>query len=277
MTNRTKYILAGAAGFIVVGVAGAYFAAAAIAKRFEPTLRAQAIQYLQERFHSEVEIGALHINRPKMSIIQILLRHGRGAIVAVQCEGISMRFGGDRSRPPMFAIKNAFFTVDLEVLVAPKKAVNFVSIDGMEINIPPKQDRPNLRDAGKSSAEVIFRNVQIKNAALVLLPKDASRPPLRFQIARLHLQSVGSNSASSYDADLTIPKPPGTVKSAGTFGPWNGSSPGDTPLKGDYTFDNANLAIFSAIAGTLSSKGTFDGSLNAVNVRGTKRTSPTSS
>ena len=123
---------------------GLIIAASVIAKRFEPALRAQAIKYMQDRFHSEVEIGALHINRPKMSTVQILLRHGRGAIVAVEGEGITMRFGGDRSRPPLFAIKKVFFTVDLGVLVAPKKSVNFVSMDGMEINVPPKDERPNF-------------------------------------------------------------------------------------------------------------------------------------
>jgi hypothetical protein len=261
--------LAGAALFIVLVVAGAYFAASVIAKRFEPALRAQAIQYMQDRFHSQVEIGSLHINRPKMSTIQILLRHGRGAIVSVEGQGISMRFGGDRSRPPLIAIKKLFFTVDLEVLVAPKKSVNFVSIDGMEINIPPKDERPKLGGEKDSNSAVAFQNVQIRDVVLTLLPKDASKPPLRFHIARLHLQSAGANYASRYDADLTIPKPPGTIKSRGTFGPWDASTPGDTPLKGDYTFDNADLGIFKGIAGTLSSKGTFDGALDSVNVRGT--------
>jgi hypothetical protein len=273
MTRRTKYILAGAAVFIVLVIAGAFIAASVIAKRFEPALRAQAIQYMQDRFHSEVEIGSLHINRPRMSVIQILLRHGRGAIVAVEGQGISMRFGGDRSRPPMFAIKKLLFTVDLEVLVAPTKSVNFVSIDGMEINVPPRDERPSLRehDGGdeKSNSGIVFQNVQIRDAVLTLLPSDASKPPLRFHIARLHLKSVGSDLASRYDADLTIPKPPGTIQSSGTFGPWNASTPGDTPLKGDYTFDHADLGIFNGIAGILSSKGTFDGSLDSVNVRGT--------
>jgi hypothetical protein len=269
VSKRTKYILAGAAVFIVVVVAGAFFAASVVAKRFEPELRAQAIKYMQDRFHSEVEIGALHINRPKMSTIQILLRHGRGAIVAVEGQDISMRFGGDRTRPPLFAIKKLFFTVDLEVLVAPKKSVNFVRIDGMEVNIPPKDERQNLEGDEKSDSGVAFGNVQVRDVVLTLLPKDATKPPLRFNIARLHMQSVGSDSASRYDADLTIPKPPGTIKSVGNFGPWNGSSPGDTPLKGNYTFDNADLGIFNGIAGTLSSKGTFDGALSSINVRGT--------
>jgi hypothetical protein len=116
---------------------------------------------------------------------------------------------------------------------------------------------------------VEFENIQIKDAMLTLLPSDTSKPPLRFHIARLHLKSVGADSASRYDADLTIPKPPGTIQSSGDFGPWNASTPGDTPLKGDYTFDNADLGIFKGIAGTLSSKGTFDGALDSVNVRGT--------
>jgi AsmA-like C-terminal region len=269
VTKRTKYILAGSATLIVLVAVGAFFTASMIARRFEPALREQAIKYMQERFHSEVEIGSLHINRPRMSTVQILLRHGRGAIVSVEGQDISMRFGGDRTRPPMFAIKKLFFTVDLEILVAPKKSVNFVSIDGMEINVPPKEDRPNLAGDGNSGSGVEFQNVQISNAMLTLLPKDAGKPPLRFHIAHLHLKSIGADSASHYDADLTIPKPPGTVQSTGKFGPWNASTPGDTPLQGNYTFDNADLGIFTGIAGTLASKGTFDGALDTVNVRGT--------
>jgi hypothetical protein len=209
-----------------------------------------------------------------MSTIQILLRHGRGAIVSVEGDGLSMRLGGDRSRPPMFTIRKVLFTVDLGVLFEPKKSVNFVSLEGMVINVPPKGERWKLGGGGSNSGEgsssnVIIQDVQIRDAVLMLLPKDTGRKPLRFDIARLHLQSVGVNSAMRYDADLTIPKPPGAIRSTGNFGPWDASEPGDTPLQGNYTFDKADLGIFAAIAGTLSSKGTFDGSLNSVHVRGT--------
>jgi hypothetical protein len=269
-SKRKKLWLGGIVLAVLLLGIGAYIAASIIAKQFEPTLRAQAIQYLHDRFHSDVELTELHINRPKMSTIQVLLRHGRGAIVSVEGDGLSMRFGGDRTRPPLFSIKKVFFTVDLGVLFELKKSVNFVSLEGMEINVPPKGERQNLGNGGgESNSNVLIQNVQIKDAALVLLPKDPSRQPLRFQIARLHLQSVGPNSAMRYDADLTIPKPPGIVKSTGTFGPWDANEPGDTPLQGNYTFDNADLGVFAAIAGTLSSKGTFDGCLNSVNVRGT--------
>jgi hypothetical protein len=270
VNKRKKLWLGGIAVVVLLLGVGAYIAASIIAKQFEPTLRAQAIQYMHDRFHSEVELAALHINRPKMSTIQILMRHGRGAIVGVEGDGLAMRFGGDPSRPPLFTIKKAFFTLDLGVLFEPKKSVNFVSLDGMEINVPPKGERKNRGGGGQdSNSNVIIQSVQIRNAVLVLLPKDPGREPLRFQIARLHLESVGANSAMRYDADLNIPKPPGTVKSTGKFGPWNASEPGDTVLQGNYTFDNADLGIFAAIAGTLASKGTFDGHLNSVGVRGT--------
>ncbi len=224
---------------------GAYIAASIIAKHFEPMLREQAIQYLQNRFQADVELAALHLNQPKMSTVQILLRHGRGALVTVQGQGLAMWLGGDRSRPPLFRIKNVTFTVDLGMLFEPKKSVNFVSLDGMEINVPPKGERRSW--SGGSNPNVIIENVQIQNAALVLLPKDSGKQPLRFHIARLHLQSVGVNTAMRYDADLTIPKPPGDVKSTGNFGPWDASEPGDTALQGNYTFDNADLGVFAAI------------------------------
>jgi AsmA-like C-terminal region len=267
VSKRKKLWLGGIAAAVVVLGVGAYIAASMIAKQFEPSLRAQAIQYLQNRFHCNVELAALHINRTRLSTIRILLRHGRGAIVDVEGEGLSMRFAGQSQ--PLFTIKKVLFTIDLGILLVSKKSVNFVLIDGMEIYILPKGERSNPGSDEHADSGVNIQNVQIKDAVLVLLPKDAGKPPLRFNIARLHLQSVGENSPMRYDADLTIPKPPGTVKSSGSFGPWNIAEPGDTPLKGNYTFDNADLGIFSAIAGTLSSKGTFDGSLGDVNVRGT--------
>src|SRR5262249_27593659 len=54
----------------------------------------------------------------------------------------------------------------------------------------------------------------------------------------------------------------------GNFGPWNTDNPGDTPLDGTFTFDNANLGVFEGIGGTLSSHGWFCGSLDYIDVNG---------
>ncbi len=51
-------------------------------------------------------------------------------------------------------------------------------------------------------------------------------------------------------------------------GPGIPPQPGDTPLSGEYTFQNADLGVFNGIAGTLTSTGNFQGSLAAVNAQG---------
>jgi len=234
-------------------------------------VREQAIRYLQQRFDSVVQIAALHITPPKVSTFSILLKHGRGAIVAVEADGVSMRF--NRSLPPLFAIHRLNFVIDLGTLYEKRKTVQFVSIQGMNITVPPAGERPDLDASAPSSKtsgplDVLVQDVQIRDALLVLLPRDASKKPLNFEIAQLDLKSVGRNSAMKYNAALTIPMPPGTLLTTGDFGPWAGSDPGDTPLQGDYTFDNADLGVFKAIAGTLGSTGTFNGTLDSVQARG---------
>jgi hypothetical protein len=274
VTSRKKYWLAGIATLLVLGTIAVFVAASVMAKRFEPMIREQAIRYLQERFHSDVEIAALRVNPPKMSVLQILLRHGRGAMVGVEGEGVSMRFAGMRDLPPLFKIRKLYFIVDLGVLAEPRKTVEFVSLDGVEIHIPPKGERPDLGGAngiGRDSSgkeNVLIKDAQFNEALLVIHPRDQSKQPLRFAIDHLRLKSVGVDSPMKYQAALSIPKPPGTLHSDGSFGPWIASEPGDTPLHGDYTFDKANLGIFHAIAGTLTSTGSFDGTLDTVRAKG---------
>jgi hypothetical protein len=209
-----------------------------------------------------------------MSTLDILLRRGRGAVVGVEGDGLSMRFAGARDLPPLFTIRKLYFTVDLGTLTAKQKTVQSVSIEGMRISIPPKGStpRPNATRTGSAGSsepmDVNLEDVQIRDAVLVLVPKDSSKQSLQFDIAQLHLKSVGVDSPMHYDAALTIPKPPGTLASQGSFGPWVANEPGDTPLKGEYTFEHADLGVFNAIAGTLASTGTFEGALDAVRARG---------
>jgi len=274
VTAGKKYWLGGIGVLVGLTVVGAFVAASRMAKRFEPTIREQAIAYLHKRFHSEVEIASLQVHLPKMSIFQILLRHGRGAMVGVEGQGVSMRLGGKRDLPPLFQIRKLFFIVDLGVLTEPRKTVEFVSLDGVELHIPPKGEFPDLSGSSgwgedaSGKPNVLIKDVQFNNALLVIHPRDQSKQPLRFNIEHLRMKSVGMDSAMKYTAAMTIPKPPGTLHSEGSFGPWMALEPGDTPLDGNYTFDKANLGVFNAIAGTLNSTGKFDGTLNTVRARG---------
>src|SRR5262245_7896715 len=86
------------------------------------------------------------------------------------------------------------------------------------------------------------------------------------------MHSVGATTTSPYEATLTNGVPPGEIATSGDFGPWNREDPGATPLDGTFTFDNANLSVFKGIGGTLSSSGSFTGSLGWIDVHGETET-----
>lgn len=265
---------------LIAGIAAAAFFAAVfiaahfIVKHFEPIVREQAIEYLRERFHSDVELQALHLKLPRMSAFQVVRKHGRGAKVAVDCEGLSMWFGGARNLPPLFGIKKLVFVIDLGTLLDQQKTVDAVAIEGMTINIPPKDSR--LQFSGGSSSgqggvkpmDVLIKEAHIKDALLTIEPKDKTRHPLRFEIDHLMLTSVGRYPPMNYNGTVKIPKPPGQVNSNGSFGPWSADEPGDTPLNGHYTFEKADLGVFNGIAGTLGSAGQFEGTLDSLRAHG---------
>jgi hypothetical protein len=236
----------------------------------------EAVQYLRQRFHCDVQLASLNVHLPKLSTIGLLLKRERGARVSVDGTGLSMRLIGHEDLPPLFAIRRFMFDLDLKTLTDRQKTVDHVSIDGLEMNLPPKQDRAGSSDTAAATPEsasgprpnVLIRDVKITDGTLTLLPRNTSKKPLLFRIANLRLTSVGVGTPMKYDATLSIPKPPGQVRSQGNFGPWQADDPSSTPLDGDYEFDKADLGIFNGIAGILTSKGRFDGTLGAVHATG---------
>src|SRR4051794_23520533 len=87
-----------------------------------------------------------------------------------------------------------------------------------------------------------------------------------------HLRSASRircfNRAMPFRAALTNPVPKGLINTTGTFGPWRAAEPGDTPVKGAYTFKNVDLNTIKGLAGTLSSDGEFSGKLAEIDVNG---------
>ena len=103
---------------------------------------------------------------------------------------------------------------------------------------------------------------------LEVLPKDAWKEPLAFDLTKLTLHDAGPHSSMSFDSVMTNPKPPGDIVTSGEFGPWNKEEPRRTPLSGKYTFSNADLSVFKGIRGILSSEGSYKGVLERIAVEG---------
>jgi hypothetical protein len=246
-----------------------------LAGQIEPYARQQAIQYLSQHFDSEVQIQTLHLRVPEISPLRLLLTGHWGASARIECEGLWLRKRGSANVAPLFSIRKFDGDVDLDSLFHGPVLVSHVSVDGMEIQIPPRSARPPSASIaepagaqGASPPAVIIQKIDIQHASLTLLPKDAQKLPLRFEIQSLRLELAGTGGGMEYDAYLTNAKPPGKIHSSGTFGPWRSREPGDTPIAGDYLFENADLGVFHGIAGTLRSSGRFEGRLSTLTVRG---------
>src|SRR4029450_13208694 len=121
-----------------------------LARRIEPFIREQVIAYLHDRFDSEVEIAALSVRMRRASLVETLLNRGHGLIATVEGDGVQLRHRGRRDLPPMFAMKQFRFDVELRTLLDRTRVLHLVTVDGMEINVPPKGQRPDL---GSSPAQ----------------------------------------------------------------------------------------------------------------------------
>jgi hypothetical protein len=276
MTAKKKKWLIALVASAGITVAILFLVGQRMARRVEPYIREQAIQYLQRRFDSEVEIESLQISIPKLSPLRLIGRDLKGAVARVEGKRVLLRHKGRRDIPPMFVMKEFAFEVDLGILFDSPKRVPMVSIAGMEITIPPKGDRPAFNndddgereDAFAANTDVIFDEVVIKDSVLTILPRDPRKNPLKFDLHQIRFESAGRNVAMTYRGALTNPKPPGEILASGTFGPWAADEPGDSPLTGDYVFNKADLGVFKGIAGVLSSTGSFTGTLDAVTAKG---------
>ncbi len=266
MTSGKKWLTGGAIVAVVV-VVGLFLAASIVAKRVEPYIREQAIAYMKNRFAGDVELGKLRVHVPAGLSIRSMF-NPKGTLAHVEGEELVLRQAGRADGPALFRLKKFEFQVDLGALLETPKRITRVTLDGMEIQIPPKGERPKFGKGERSSGNVIISEVVIHDARLVILPRDTSKNPLDFELHEIRLKDAGKDAPMAYSAELTNPKPPGRIHSTGTFGPWVAEEPSDTPLAGEYLFENADLGVFSVIAGTLRSTGNFTGTLSSIVAKG---------
>ena len=246
----------GLLGFGVLLV-GAGVLASFYLKTLTPRLKARVVQALEERFDADVDLDTLDVNLFPPT---------------VDGGGLRIRHHGWNDAHPLLAIKHFHAETDLLTLVAARNHVNIVTLDGMEIHMPPREGgKPSPFAARKKGANQLRFSIQTivtKDTLLEIEPKKAGKDPLRFDLKEITFHSVGPGEAMSFAAKMTNAKPPGLINSSGHFGPWNRDDPRATPVSGDYTFQDADLSVFKGIRGTLSSVGQYKGELQHIEVNG---------
>ena len=229
--------------------------------RAEPILRTRVIETLSTRFKSPVQLAEIHV-----SIMDGLHVDGKGLKI----------FGASDPNPsqsgvqPLLAIREFRFHTPLRDLFREPMRVDTIFVDGLTMNIPPKNERKQMsnmqRHGGKMSIAVT--HFVCTDTKLVINTNKPGKAPLVFDISDLRLKDIGPAKPLQFDATLLNPKPVGNIQSTGLFGPLNESTPRDSAVVGTYSFTNADLGTLKGIAGILSSTGQYGGTLGRIEVDG---------
>ncbi|MGE0704273.1 MAG: AsmA-like C-terminal region-containing protein [Vicinamibacterales bacterium] len=235
-------------------------------------LRDRVTEGLEERLDSDVELGSLTLR----------------VLPAFRAEGTNLVIRHRRmpDMPPLITVRG--FTVEADLGGLFRRNVRRVTLDGLEIQIPPGEARRTLTgDSGDSdtsepgtsngvgdSAEndVLVEELIAEDAKVIFVPRDPEKPPKTWEIHDLRMTDVGAHSAMPFTATVTNAVPPGEIETSGSFGPWETDDPGQTPLSGAFTFTEADLSVFKGISGILSAVGTYGGNLGSIEVQGTTDT-----
>ncbi|MFY9742890.1 MAG: AsmA-like C-terminal region-containing protein [Candidatus Sulfotelmatobacter sp.] len=244
---------------------GSFIAVKVVIARAEPILRARVLQTLSSRFHGKVQLEGFGVSV------------GNG--IQVTGNGLKV-FGATDANPyepgiqPIVSVPEFRFRTSLRSLFHWPMHIDTVYVDGLDLNIPPKGSRQEITSMREESsrAAIFFDQVDCENARLVINTLNPAKPPFEFTIKHLKLKNVGPGQAFQFDATLINPKPVGDIHSTGSFGPWQGDDPRQTPVQGHYSFTHADLSTIKGIAGMLSSTGEYSGTLGNIAVDGTTDT-----
>jgi hypothetical protein len=254
------------AGIAVLGVAGCVIAIQYVERHAAPILRKRIIESVSKRFNSPVEL-----DRVEISAMKGLQVTGEG--LRVQYVAGAVEPGNPGDTQPMLSVRRFEFRTDVRSLFHASSSIGIVYVQGMELHIPPAENRGPLVPKQHLSAKqtripLLLSHIICDDAKLFIETSKPGKEPLEFDISHVELTDIGVDKPFHYEAMLTNPKPTGLIHAVGSFGPWHGDQPRNTPIDGDYDFNHADLSTIKGIGGMLASTGHFSGLLGRIIVDG---------
>jgi hypothetical protein len=245
-------------------------------KKAEPILRAAIVRELEEHFHARVELDSFHV-----SLVNGLWAEGKGLRIwpPAEVEGVTVPGANAASAPvspqirPLIQIDDFRFHTPLHLRPGEPVKISVVELEGLKIDVPPKphfaRSAPaaRMKEHGVPLLRFEVDSIECHDAHLTIETSKPGKLPLEFAIAHVKLK-IANAGTMQLDAELTNPKPAGTILTTGTMGPWQVDDPGQTPLRGSYRFEHADLGVFKGIAGILTSNGKYQGVLRDLVVDG---------
>jgi hypothetical protein len=178
--------------------------------------------------------------------------------------------------PPLGSISSVTVQGRWSDLLLLRKQVRSVDITGLHIIVPAIGSRENHEDfppgssSGFTGPEAAVQQLRIHDSTLDIMRAHGGR--YSFPIRMLAIYNLQQGSKLSYAVDMRNPQPGGHIFATGTFGPLNPGNLGLTPLTGDFTFAEVNLHDLGDVSGTLTSKGSFQGTLRHIDANASSET-----
>jgi AsmA-like C-terminal region len=252
-----RWVLLVLLAFLTAGFFGARY----VVGHAAPILRTRVIQTLQARFKSKVDLAEIDV-----SLANGLAVHGSSLQIFGQTDPNPYEPGVQ----PLISVQEFRFQTGLLALFHSPMHVSTVFVKGMVLNIPPREDRQQIRSMGKGSAKIaiVVDQLLCEDSKLLINTRKPGKAPLTFEISNLKMHDVGPGNPIPFEATLVNPKPVGNIQSKGQFGPFDEATPRHTPISGEYSFTHADLGTLKGIGGMLSSNGKYHGILGKIEVEG---------
>ena len=260
MRKRTRVFI----GILVAVIAIAGVGVVVSFRALEPRLHDWVTSNLSKSLESEVELGDVRLNWFPLRL---------------NAKNLMVRHHGRTDVPPLLVVSS--FTVDLKPTDLWSSTVDRVSVDGLEISIPPKNPETGKRPLPRASGDTskasdasegfVIRRLVATNTRLSVIPRDSNRNPRIWDFHQLDMKNLRSSEPATFTASLINPIPYGKIEASGHFGPWQSTEPGTTPLSGEYTFD-ADLGTIEGLAGTLAAIGEMSGTIEQISTKGQTKT-----
>ena len=246
---------------VLIALAGGAIAVRVAIVRAEPILRARVIETLSNRFDGKVELASFDVS----------------VMNGIEVSGAGLKIFGAKDPNPyepgvqaLIGVQEFRFHTLLRSLFRSPMHIDTVYVRGLELNIPPKGDRQEMKNVGSKTGKmtIVVDKFACEDTRLIVNTSKPGKAPLEFAISDLKMKDIGRGEPLQFSATLINPKPVGNIHSTGLFGPWQQDSPRDTPVQGDYSFTDADLNTIKGIGGTLSSTGEYSGTLSNIAVHG---------
>ncbi|PYX58337.1 MAG: hypothetical protein DMG76_09330 [Acidobacteria bacterium] len=220
--------------------------------RLWPFAEAPVLQNLREASDSQVQVRAFHRTYfpfPGCILEGVVFYHGSGV------------------GKPLITIEK--LTIRGTYLGLLSKHAGRITAESMRVFVPAFGTGEAFHT---TPSKITIDEIVANGASVEFASRNADKQPLRFDVHEASLRDVGWKGPLTYHLKVRNPEPPGEVTTSGKFGVWNKSDPGQTPISGEYKFEQADLGVYQGIAGQLSSTGKFGGTLGHIDISGTTNT-----